>query len=153
MKRILLSLAILVMTASLAFGAGTVTVTAPTFNYEKDKAFISIAWVGDAGGGTLPATTINMSSYKLIGWYLYSVETDPGDTAPTDNYDITITDANSLDICYSQALNRDTANTEIAFCSASGKGFYVVRGSLTVNISGNAVNSATGTIILTLLKN
>ena len=153
MKRMLLALVMLVLMTSLAFGAGTATVAAPTYNNERDKGFIVITWTGDASDGSVPAATISMVSYKLVGWYLYSIETDPGSTAPSDNYDITITDANSLDICYSQALNRDTSNTEIAFCTTSGKGFYVVRGNLIFNLSGNSEASATGTTILTFVKN
>ncbi len=155
MKRFLksiLMLAFLLVFLPPSHAAESVVVSNPVLNYKADKAFVTITWTA-AADGSLTATSINTKVFNLVGFYLYSIETDPGSTAPTDNYDITITDANALDICYSQALNRDTSDTEIAFCATTSKSYYVIRGNLMFNLTGNSVDSATGIAILTFLEN
>jgi hypothetical protein len=43
---------------------------------------------------------------------IYRVTTDPSATAPTDNYDITLTDEDGVDVLVGLGANRDTATTE-----------------------------------------
>lgn len=67
-------------------------------------------WTSD-GSGDASAST------KKIAGRILKIATNPGATAPTDNYDITVTDANSLEIfavaiAAQQPINRDTANSE-----------------------------------------
>lgn len=69
--------------------------------------------------------------------------TDPGATAPTDNYDITITDADGYDVLQGAGANRDTANTETAVPPAKSIAF----GALTLNIT-NAGDSKVGVVTL-----
>jgi len=71
--------------------------------------------------------------------------TDPGATAPTDNYTVTVTDADSVDLLLGAATgNRDTVNTEfLAEASLAG----VANSTLTFSVSG-AGNSKVGTIYL-----
>jgi hypothetical protein len=77
--------------------------------------------------------------------------TNPGAVAPTDNYDITIEDAEGVDRLQGVGANRDTANTESAIPVYSGSTVHPVvsrSDALTLKIAGNSVNSATGRIIL-----
>ena len=69
---------------------------------------ITIDWQSTAGG----AATITTD--KIVGMLIKAV-TNPGDAAPTDNYDIAITDEEGADVLgnvQSTLANRDTANTE-----------------------------------------
>ena len=77
-------------------------------------------------------------------WYLLRAVTDPGTTAPTDDYDITILDTWENDYANSQLLNRDEANTEkVAF----GK-YEPIYSPVTVKVDNNIVDGATGTVVL-----
>lgn len=111
-------------------------------------------WVSDDSAGTASATT-----RKIVG-ELIKVVTDPGGTAPTDNWDTVITDPEGVDVtaaCMNAALliARDTANTEETYLylkEASGTpigigAFPVVCDPLTVAVA-NAGNSKTGQIII-----
>lgn len=82
------------------------------------------------------------SVYSYYGEVLALV-TDPGATAPTDNYDLTITDADGYDVMQGAGANRDTANTETAVPTAKSVAF----GKLTLNLS-NAGDAKQGTATL-----
>lgn len=80
---------------------------------------------------------------------IWMVATDPGSTAPTDNYDIDLLDSTGVDIMGAELDDRDTANTEQAMpLIGSSSGVRPVNGKLTLAISNNSVNSATGTIYI-----
>jgi hypothetical protein len=101
---------------------------------------IKAAWVSDSATGAVSGTTTESYSGRFIG-----LITDPGATAPSDNYTVTITDADGVDLLLGAAIgNRDTANTEfIAEASMAG----VAQSVLTFNVS-SAGNSKIGTIYL-----
>ena len=104
---------------------------------------ISLTWTADASDGTVPNTSVTFS-----GW-IVRVITNPGATAPTDDYDITVNDPDdsSFDIMGGALADRDTANTEQVYPVISGAATPVLAmGAHTVKISGNSVNSATGVI-------
>ena len=69
------------------------------------RRIISLAWTCTAGG----AVTANITA---LSGTLMRVVTNPGATAPTDDYDITLKDQDGLDILAGGGANRDTANTE-----------------------------------------
>ena len=98
-------------------------------------------WVGDASGGSVPDTQLT----GLYG-YLKKVITNPGAVAPTDNYDIKLLDAEdaTADALNGLAADRDTANTEVLLPAVPP----LLCGDYTLNITGNSVNSATGSVIL-----
>ena len=111
-------------------------------------------WVSDASDGTASATT-----RKIVG-ELVKIVTDPGSTAPSDNWDTVITDEEGVDVtakCQNAALlvARDTANSEETYlyilnADATPIGiaaFPVVCDKLTIAVA-NAGNSKTGQIIL-----
>jgi len=156
-----LFIGLLVLTMSgMAFAAvGTTTQKMDKFfiGGVPVKKVVTISWVAGTGGGAddgdmVPAT-INAATYELAGYYLYSIETNPGDTAPTDNYDLTVTDADGLDVLWAKGYNRDEADTEIAFLADATYGYYVVRGNLTVTMvnGSNTVAASSGDIILTFV--
>jgi hypothetical protein len=113
----------------------------------KGVATLTFAWTGDASDGTIPATAISAAHLaKLEGFKLDMLYTDPGAVAPTDNYDITLEDANGVDILGGAGADRDTANTERALplVGAAVHQIPIDGGALTFKIANQAVHSATG---------
>lgn len=115
---------------------------------------VLIDFLTDDTDGTATVTT-----RKVVG-ELVKIVTDPGSAAPTDNWDVTITDSEGVDVttaCMNAAtlLARDTANTEETYlylkeASATPIGigaFPVVCDTLTVALA-NAGNSKTAQVIL-----
>jgi len=84
------------------------------------------------------------------------METNPGSTAPTDDYDIVINTAGGVDILGGAGANRDTSTTETAYPtidSTSGqKGCVPINSALSLVLSGNSVNNATVAIKLFLTR-
>lgn len=125
-----------------------------TFTYDELGGIRKIIadWVSDDATGAVSGTT-----KKITGQLIKGV-TDPGAAAPTDNYDIVITDeesANVLGNCMDDLQDRDTANTETVYFLVSnlattdpgGAVHPVVCDKLTIAVS-NAGNSKTGQLIL-----
>jgi hypothetical protein len=88
-----------------------------------------------------------------MGWYLVQAETNPGTTAPTDNYDITLVSTGGIDIGCAKLMNRDETNTERVSVSSATLVYPMVIDSFTFTLSGNAVNGATGTLKLIFSAN
>jgi cyclophilin family peptidyl-prolyl cis-trans isomerase len=101
---------------------------------------VTFTCTADSSDGSYPATTVSTN----IKGRLLQIVTDPsGDTAPQDNYDITITESGGADMLLGVAANRDTANTEVAIVESNGAHSVVAEtDSLTLNITNNNVNSA-----------
>jgi len=127
--------------------AGTVTQTST--NVSKDVTQLTYTWTADASDGSVPAT----SSEQSYDGYVVLVVTDPGSTAPTDNYDITLTDGDGVDIMGGTLANRDTANTEQAVPKIDAVyGARWVSGAITLTITNNSVNSATGEVKIWIVR-
>jgi hypothetical protein len=104
--------------------------------------------------------SVAVTTRKIVG-ELIKIVTDPGGTAPTDAYDIVLTDEEGVDlsvhmddVAIAALINRDTANTEETYLpleDTAGTGrvgaWPVVCDKLTVTVN-NAGNSKTGQIIL-----
>ena len=71
------------------------------------------------------------------------VATNPGATAPTVNYDLTIVDADGIDLLATEGLNRDTSTSEQIFPSDTP--FH--NGDVTVTIA-NAGDTKDGVVTL-----
>src|SRR4030042_688152 len=103
---------------------------------------IKCEWTSDSVTGAVSDTTSNVYSGRFIG-----LITVPGGApnAPDDNYTVTITDSDSVDLLLGAATgNRDTSTTEfLAEASLAG----VANSTLTFNVS-SAGNSKAGTIYL-----
>lgn len=110
---------------------------------------ILVDWLSDSADGTVSGTT-----RKIVGELIKGV-TDPGSAAPTDDYDITITDEEGADVLgasIANLTNRDTTNTETAYFnltdgSARIAVYPVVCDKLTISIAA-AGNAKTGQLIL-----
>lgn len=110
---------------------------------------ITATWTSD-GSGDAAATTD-----KIVGYLLKGVTIPSGAAAPTDNYDITITDSDSLNVlgnCADDLIDRDTANTEeVHFLISDGtagiSSHPPVCSPLTVTVA-NAGDTKAGTIVL-----
>lgn len=153
--RIKYILAALLVFASGAYAANTdLTVTSgtatlaiteydvfgPTNLYE-----LRFAWTSDSAG-RVTLTTASRFSGEIL-----RVTTNPGGTAPTDNYDILANDADGFDLLAGKGANRDTANTE-AFTPLIGDGtttdkLVAMHGTINVLIT-NAGASKVGELIL-----
>lgn len=117
--------------------AGTVTVTHTKIGAIRK---ITASCVADAAAATFPDTVLP----KFAGTLLH-LETNPGATAPTANYDITITDQNAIDVLQGVGANRHTTSSERANIVYSGgldHPAVAIDDVLTLAIANNAVNSA-----------
>lgn len=145
MKKIL-AVALVLMAALPAFAA-------ETFTYERvargaeDFNCLKITWKAAADGtkadGTIPA--------GLVTGRLVMVVTNPGAVAPADNYDITITDSNGVDIAGGATQNRDTANSEAVQPLAGSLAYPLgrpVHGALTVGFTQQANANCEGEIYI-----
>lgn len=142
-KRIfILTIVLFLLIPAYAFSAGTVTQA--WTQCTKNVECLAYTWTADASAATVPATASN----KSIDGYVIQVVTNPGSTAPTDDYDITLTNSDGADVMGGALANRDTANSEIAIPKVDGTNYADawVSGTLTLNISNNSVNSATGVV-------
>ena len=120
--------------------AGTIT-QALTCNVGPIKV-VTFTCTADSSDGSFPDTAITAAN---IRGKLLQMATNPnGDTAPQDNYDITIVDADGIDVLQGVGANRDTANSEVAAIvyATSLHPYIAETDSLTVKIAGNNVNSA-----------
>lgn len=110
--------------------AGTVTTTEKTFGSVKKITF-DVTTSSDTGAAD--ATT----TYRYDG-ALMLVCTDPGDTAPTDDWDLTLKDSDGVDLLAGAGANRDTTNTEFITSGMGG----LANDTLTLGVT-NAGNSKT----------
>lgn len=98
---------------------------------------IKFEWTTAADGTCTQETTERYDGQVIF------VCTDPGATAPTDNYDIALNDLNTVDVLAGAAANRDTANTE--YITAKENLGAVANSTLTMEIT-NAGDSKIGTL-------
>lgn len=98
---------------------------------------VTFTWLSDDAAGTASETT------KPISGVILRAVTDPGATAPDDNYDIVVNDADGVDVMAAALANRDTANTEQVTPAAPP----AVSGPLTMEVSA-AGNAKEGVLIL-----
>lgn len=119
MRKFILA-ALIAFLASAAWAAaptvtsGTLTVARATFDANRYEV-VTLTCTSDASSTDVQATGI------LLEGELVRVVTDPSATAPTDSYDIILSDALGADILCGLGANRDTANTE-QFCPMIGNG-------------------------------
>jgi len=134
-------IAVLLAAAPLGYAAESITQTWADCTTKVEC--LTFAWQADPNGALI-ATASNRS----IDGYVIQVVTNPGDTAPTDNYGITLKNSDGADVMGGVLANRDTADSEIAIPKPDGTNFVEVwvSGTLTLAITGNSVAGATGAI-------
>jgi hypothetical protein len=152
MKKLFLALVLLaVMTGSAFAVAGTATCTE---TYQANGMVKqTMAWTANSSDGTMPVVNLNTAGCNTTYGYIVRVVTNPGATAPTDNYTVAITDTDGVALLGSpMAANRDTTNSEqvygLAVDGSTPIAAVAFTDALSVAISGNSVNSATGTVVL-----
>lgn len=115
--------------------AGTVTTTEAA-NKQFPINEVKFAWTSSAGGAA-DATTTDSYNGEVV-----EVLIIPGGTTPSDLFDVTVTDANSVDVLLGQGANCSNANTtRVTGCTS------VVASKLTLGVT-NAGNAKTGTVII-----
>lgn len=110
---------------------------------------VTVDWTSDDSTGAVSGTT-----KKIVGELIKAI-IDPSATAPTDDYDITITDEEGVDVlalCKTGLGDRDTTTSEQVYFgltdgSVNTSAFPVVCDKLTIAIA-NAGNSKVGQLIL-----
>jgi len=132
--------------------AGTVTVTKKrVFSDEHDslkRFWYEISWVADAADGSVPDTilTDEDGGNSNLNAFIVLVVTNPGATAPTASYDVTLVDSEGVDVMGGALNDRSATASEQAMPLISGNPVpRLVLGSLTFKLANNSVNSATGT--------
>ena len=123
--------------------AGTVTIAHYAIGHVRR---IEVSWVADVAAATVPATALPSFEGRLL-----ALVTNPGATAPTANYDITLVSGIGDDRLQGVGANRHTTNTESAPVVYSGSTVHPwVDGDevITFTLAGNAVNSADGLAVL-----
>lgn len=150
MKRFIASLLVIafVLVPALAFAAESCTQTAEVINAKTGLKKVTFAWVSSATGTVTCATNSQVTAF-LKGLYIVRVVTNPGATAPTDDWDATITDADGVDMMGGVLANRDTTNSEevLPYIGGLAYGPNPIPGQITLNIT-NAGDSKTGTVVL-----
>ena len=136
---ILLSLISLLIIVSIGWGANTITESTPVFDTNNRIKIVTITWIDDATDG-IADYQLTKSYYD--GWII-AIDTNPGGTAPDDNYDVYLKNSDGIDILMGSLENRDTINSE----RVEGLAYYN-KGKPTFTISGQTINNATGTITL-----
>lgn len=134
MKKILIFLAL----SAPLLAVGTCNVN------NNNTPVVTVSCAGDASTGSFPATPITGLVYPLS-----QVEIVPGTTAPTNNFSVTLTDANGADQLSGQATNLGPSGTQSYAVSSTRTN----TGNLTLNITGNSVASATVVVWLFLGQN
>jgi hypothetical protein len=107
---------------------------------------LQCACTADSGDGSFAVAL----TAKFEG-HLLKLVTDPGTTAPTASYDITLVDQYGADVLEGVGANRHESNTETANIVYTGTGTHPCvddSDTLTLTFSGNSVNSATVTVVL-----
>ena len=131
---------------AISVTAGSLTVSSVAIPGSESIEVWTLAWTSHASAGTVTATGISGIEGKIL-----RVVTNPGSVAPTDNYDITLSDIDGLDIFEGLGANRDTANSEEFVPYISTYGQVVTQDDLSLAIT-NAGNSKTGAIKIYLEK-
>lgn len=143
MKRLILAWA-LFMTQAFAQSSATKSIVqlAGTDNY-----LVTVAWTASSSGGSVSAIALSelASTWsQLQGYWVARVVTIPGSPAPTNGYSITITTSNNLDITNATMSSLSSSAAQMFSLSTAPP----ITGVLTINLTGNSVNSAQGTIQL-----
>ncbi len=95
---------------------------------------------GDDTDGSFPATALPKFSGKLL-----TLETNPGATEPTDDYDLTLVDGDGLDRLQGVGVDRDTTTSEevaIVFSGKELRAYVAMQDTLTLTPANNSVNDA-----------
>lgn len=122
--------------------AGTITVTTSKAAQAIDK--YAIAWVCDASGN-VSANTFPVEACELIQ---VRYTPDGGGTQPTDLYDVTMTDANGIDVLGGTGANLSNAASTHHVPAVSTYFRRTLESGNLTPVVANAGNAKGGTIVL-----
>jgi len=148
MKKILLSIILLIFITTSAWGAGSCVLTS-TDSPKPDRKDFILTCTGD---GTIAAFTLTPAEWGLKGWYLYSVTTNPGTSAPTAAYDITLV-VNGEDVAGGLLADRSATATETVIICPATKGWHIAGDAMAVTFANNIANPSTIVAVLRFLNN
>lgn len=120
--------------------AGTVTTaqSQALFGHGVQYRVLTLTCTADSADGSFPDTTLRSLTGRLV-----RLVTNPGATAPTTGYDITIEDGQAADLLAGHGANRSATVTETEWIYGGSLGMPVYcHGDYTFKIAGNSVNSA-----------
>jgi len=142
MRNLLLAVALLLI-PSITFGAGTCVLDQSGTQSGGNRMWRQYLCTADAADASMGAYTVT----GFYDFYLYSVETWPGSTAPTDATDFTLLEAvTGEDVMGgngTDAIDATTTSTVLPRSSFMSLNFYhMIKGNMTLTITNNAVNSA-----------
>lgn len=147
-KLIVILAAFAALMSGQAWGAAAGSWTAPALSVLPGANLAVIETTGTASADDASFPDLTLSITNLMGWSVQMVTTDPGATAPTDNYDFELLDGDGVDVMGGELYNRDTAVSEqVTPMIGSSPGYRPVDGDLVLHYvaASNAVNSATVT--------
>jgi len=129
----------------------------PMMRNGRETAVLQFAWTAHTNGSFTSVSTDNTDvnphftiTDLIKGFEAVYCQTDPGSTAPQASYDITITDGNGEDIMGGNLADRSATATESdqVGITAGAAQPRIIDSALTLNISNNNVNGATGVVKL-----
>ena len=100
--------------------------------YGNSVRVIKVAWTSDGSGDATGAVFIDGELKRMT--------TDPGSTAPTSNYDVTLVDDAAYDILGGAGANRHASTTETVVPAVSG--LHYGAATLTVSNAGDSKDGA-----------
>jgi hypothetical protein len=148
MKKILLSIILLAFFASSAWGAGSCVLTSTDMAKPDRKDFVLTC----TGDGTIAAYTLTPAEWGLKGWFLYSVTTDPGTSAPTAAYDITLV-VNGEDVAGGLLADRSATATETVVICPTTKSWHIAGDAMAVTFADETANPSTVVVRLRYINN
>jgi hypothetical protein len=151
MKRILLVIAVFFIITSTAFSAGSCNWSgAGAPGYGDDKKEIKLTCSGD---GSITAFSLVPADYGVRGYFLYSVTTDPGVSAPTEAYDITLL-VNGEDVAGGLLADRSATATETVVIAPPTKNYPIMGDSaMVVTFADETANPSIIVITFKFVKN
>lgn len=136
----------------MANAAVTITFSKIDVPYIEEHGIVKVLidWLADDTNGSVPDTAFDSTDLvDILGRYCILGVTDPGTTAPTVAYDITIEDEYGCDI-FGGKLNDRSASASEQEMPLIGTAYdgRVITGALTFKLANNSVNSALGKCVL-----
>jgi len=148
MKKIILVLGLLItLVAGSVYAAGTVT---ESYGYIGGNVYsLTLTWIS-ATDGSLTAHTTSTTIKGFVFLATTNPDTTAGGDGPSDNYDITVTNSDGIDIFGGSLANRDSTASEYAIPLFTTGVYYtpISTGVLTFTLTNNSVNSAKGKLVL-----
>ena len=145
-KKFLLAGALLLsvlLIASALYAAGTATVTTSQNDRLRTTEY-TVTWSAPSTNAVVPTATIPDVAGFVIG-----LEVNPGSPAPTSLYDITLLDADGVDVGFGDLLNLSaTVSTRVQVYDAR----WLNSEELTFTLSNNSVTAAAGVFRLTVRR-